>query len=112
MAGAASPKLEKPPSMAGALQEFVVRPTVTSPSSAAADGTLITREASLGAPLLGAALLTALYTETATATLSSSLCDSAAGVEPMCALSGSQSALGETSPGLKSLDRLEEPRQA
>ena len=47
-------------------------PTVTSPSSAASDGLFITQVASLGPPLLGAALLTALYTRMATTTLSSS----------------------------------------
>ena len=49
-----------------------VTPTVTSSSSAAADGLLITKVASLGPPLLGAALLTALYTRMAMTTLSSS----------------------------------------
>ena len=48
-----------------------VTPTVTSSSSAAADGLLITKVASLGPSLLGAALLTALYTEMATTTLAS-----------------------------------------
>ena len=108
MAVAASLKLEKPPSngTAGlALQEFVVRPTVTSPSSAAADGPLITKVASLGAPLLGAALLTALYTRMATTTLSSPLCDSAEGAEPMCVLSGRQSTFVEE-------ESLTRPRQA
>ena len=47
-------------------------PTVTSSSLAAADGLLITKVATLAAPLLGAALLTALYTRMATTTLSSS----------------------------------------
>ena len=45
---------------------------MTSPSSAAADGSLITKVASLGPPLLGASLLTPLYTRMATTTLSSS----------------------------------------
>ena len=48
-----------------------MHPTVTSPSSAAADAPLITKVASLAAPLLGAALLTALYTRMATTALAS-----------------------------------------
>ena len=74
MAGAASPKLEKPSSSQDggpALQELGMRPTVTPPSSAAADGLLITEMATLAAPLLGAALLTALYTRMATTALAS-----------------------------------------
>ena len=55
-------------SAAGALE----RPSVTSSGSAASDGLLITKVASLGPPLLGAALLTALYMETATTVLASS----------------------------------------
>ena len=44
---------------------------VMSPSSAASDGLLITKVASLGPPLLGTALLNALYTRTATTALAS-----------------------------------------
>ena len=69
-----------------------------SPSSAASDGLLVTKVASLGPPLLGAALLTALYTETATTASVITRWrarDSAADAEPMCALSGRQSWLGE-----------------
>ena len=68
-------KAEKPPSSQDggpALQELWRCPTVMSPLSAASDGLLITEMASLGPPLLGATLLTALYTRMATTTLSSS----------------------------------------
>ena len=46
-------------------------PVMTSSSSAASDGLLITKVASLGPPLLGAALLNALYTRMATTALAS-----------------------------------------
>ena len=86
MAGAASPKMEKPPSSQDGgpvLQELGMRPTVTSPSLAAADGLLITKVAILAAPLLGAVI--ALWRVRV----------SAEGAEPMCALSRRQSWLGE-----------------
>ena len=75
MAGAASPKLEQPPSSQDgglALQRLRAGPTVTLSSSAEADGLLIIKVAIPAALLLGAALLTTLYMRIATTTLSSS----------------------------------------
>ena len=72
--GAASPKLEKPPSSQDdglALPGLVVRPTMTSPLECSGRCLLITKMAILVAPFLGAVLLTALYTGTATVALSS-----------------------------------------
>ena len=79
-------------------------PTVTSPSSAAADGLFITKVASLGAPLLGAVSLTALYMGMATVTLASLRAGAPVTlrrVQSPCALR-----LEGASPGLKG------PRQA
>ena len=68
--GAASPKLEKPPSKQdGGLA--LLRWDVSHGDVVAADGSLITKVAILGAPLLGAALLTPLYIRMATVALPS-----------------------------------------
>ena len=67
-------KAEKPPSNQDggpALQELWSDPTVTSSSSAAAHAPLITKVERPTTSLLGVALLTALYMEMATTTLSS-----------------------------------------
>ena len=69
--GAASPKLKRPPSKQdGGLA--LLRRDVSHGDVVVADGSLITKVAILGAPLLGAALLTPLYTRMATVALASS----------------------------------------
>ena len=86
-------------------------PMVTSLSSAASEGFLITKVASLGPPLLGAALLTASYTRMATTMLSSSRFGASVtlrGTQSPCALCrGDRAVLGRKKPS-----RGRTPRQA